>query len=262
MAKTINTGFITDTINGIKVNSSKRCHKTNYNNRTSRSVTYVVIHYTGNTKDTAQANANYFATGSRKASAHFFVDDKNIFQSVELRDTAWHCGTSGKYYHSSCRNSNSFGIEMCCSGNYKVSQKTKENSAYLCAALCKRLGIAASQVDTYVLRHYDVTHKSCPAQMAGSSNKEWKAFKEDVKAILSSGTISKEVVEEEEKVFTPYLVRITANVLNVRKGAGTDYAVVTSVKKGEVYTIVDEKNGWGKLKSGAGWISLAYTEKV
>lgn len=86
---------------------------------------------------------------------------------------------------------------------------------------------------------------------------EWKAFKEDVKRILTTGAISKEVATPKS-----YLVKITANVLNVRKGPGTSYAVATQVKKDEVYTIVEEQNGWGKLKSGAGWISLAYTEKV
>ena len=58
----------------------------------------------------------------------------------------------------------------------------------------------------------------------------------------------------------PYLVRVTAGTLNVRAGAGTNYKVTTQVKKNQVYTIVDEKDGWGKLKSGAGWISLKYTE--
>jgi N-acetylmuramoyl-L-alanine amidase len=58
----------------------------------------------------------------------------------------------------------------------------------------------------------------------------------------------------------PYLVRITANSLNVRKVPnGT---VVTSVKKGQVYTITEVRNGWGKLKSGIGWISLNYTQRV
>ena len=60
----------------------------------------------------------------------------------------------------------------------------------------------------------------------------------------------------------PYLVRITATALNVRIGAGLQYKIKTDVKKNEVFTIVEEKNGWGKLKSGAGWIRLKYTEKV
>lgn len=60
----------------------------------------------------------------------------------------------------------------------------------------------------------------------------------------------------------PYLVEITADRLNVRSGAGMNYAVTTVVKKGGVYTIVDENNGWGKLKSGAGWINLSYTRRI
>lgn len=64
------------------------------------------------------------------------------------------------------------------------------------------------------------------------------------------------------KGFRTYLTRITADVLNVRAGASTSYDVVAQVKKGEVYTIVDERNGWGKLKSGVGWVSLKYCEKL
>ena len=66
--------------------------------------------------------------------------------------------------------------------------------------------------------------------------------------------------------FKPYLVKITASVLNVRAGAGTSYKVNTTVKNGEVYTIVDEKaygsTKGGKLKSGAGWVSLSYCKKL
>ena len=64
----------------------------------------------------------------------------------------------------------------------------------------------------------------------------------------------------------PYKVKVNCDELNVRKGAGTNYPVTTRVHRGEVYTIVDEKmNGntrWGKLKSGAGYISLKYTKRV
>lgn len=59
-----------------------------------------------------------------------------------------------------------------------------------------------------------------------------------------------------------YIVQITASTLNVRVGAGTNYKVVTTVRKNQKYTIVEERNGWGRLKSGAGWISLKYTKKV
>ncbi len=65
-----------------------------------------------------------------------------------------------------------------------------------------------------------------------------------------------------DTTFKPYVVRITASSLNVRAGAGTTYKINTVVHKNEAYTIVEEKSGWGKLKSGAGWISLNYTKKV
>lgn len=66
----------------------------------------------------------------------------------------------------------------------------------------------------------------------------------------------------ETSVFNPYLTRITTPVLNVRLGPGISYKITTQVKENQIYTIIDEKNGWGKLKSGAGWISLDYTEKL
>ena len=59
-----------------------------------------------------------------------------------------------------------------------------------------------------------------------------------------------------------YKVQVTASALNVRSGAGTNYKVVKVVRKGQVYTIVSEKSGWGKLSDGSGWISLSYTKKV
>ncbi len=65
----------------------------------------------------------------------------------------------------------------------------------------------------------------------------------------------------------PYLVRINTASLNIRKGCGTNTPKVGVITDKGVYTIVEEKQGigaslWGKLKSGAGWISLDYTEKV
>ena len=62
--------------------------------------------------------------------------------------------------------------------------------------------------------------------------------------------------------FQSYLVKVTADVLNVRKGPGTNYGVSTTIKYNEVYTIVDKNGDWGKLKSGAGWIHLGYTKKI
>lgn len=56
-------------------------------------------------------------------------------------------------------------------------------------------------------------------------------------------------------------VVVVANLLNVRKGAGTNFAIMTAVKKNSTYTLSEVKNGWGKLKELSGWVSLEYVEK-
>ena len=60
---------------------------------------------------------------------------------------------------------------------------------------------------------------------------------------------------------------ISENGVNIRKGAGTNHEIVGAIPKGGAYTIIEEKSGagakkWGKLKSGAGWIALDYTERI
>lgn len=66
---------------------------------------------------------------------------------------------------------------------------------------------------------------------------------------------------------TPYKVKVNTDYLNIRKGAGTNYAIVGAIEDCGTYTITEEKQGtgasaWGKLKSGAGWISLDYCKKL
>lgn len=59
-----------------------------------------------------------------------------------------------------------------------------------------------------------------------------------------------------------YIVQVIPEVLNVRSGPGTTYDIVSQILDQGLYTIVEEKSGWGRLKSGLGWIALNYTQKV
>lgn len=83
-----------------------------------------------------------------------------------------------------------------------------------------------------------------------------------------TGVVAKKFLQQTNKISTSddnisgYNVMITATSLNVRSGPGTNYAIITTVAKNNRYTIIEERNGWGKLKSGAGWISLNYTKKL
>ena len=68
-------------------------------------------------------------------------------------------------------------------------------------------------------------------------------------------------------VFQPYMVRVTITDLNIRKGPGTNYDKTGKYTGVGAFTIVEEANGegatrWGRLKSGAGWISLDYANRI
>lgn len=62
----------------------------------------------------------------------------------------------------------------------------------------------------------------------------------------------------------PYLVKVSIDDLNIRKGPGTNYERTGQFTGKGIFTIMEVKPGqgseagWGRLKSGAGWISLDY----
>lgn len=73
--------------------------------------------------------------------------------------------------------------------------------------------------------------------------------------------VEKPIAEAPEKEpFTPYTVAVRASILNVRREPNTTSEITTQLRKDQILTISEEKNGWGRLMSGAGWISLEYTE--
>lgn len=150
-------------------------HSSNFTAMDSRTIKYIVIHYTANDGDTAEGNCNYFSGTSRLASAHYFVDNKEIWRSVRDKDRAWHCGGT-KYYHPYCRNANSLGIELCSrkdkNGNYYFEPETVTLAIKLTRKKMAEYGIPPENV----VRHYDVTHKVCPAPFV-RDEAAWQAFK-------------------------------------------------------------------------------------
>ncbi|MBR5862219.1 MAG: N-acetylmuramoyl-L-alanine amidase [Bacteroidales bacterium] len=91
---------------------------------------------------------------------------------------------------------------------------------------------------------------------------------EDGKNAINSPVSSANLLLVKAKPDVPYLVKVSIPDLNIRCGPGTNFAK-TGVYTGKgIFTIVEvksgqgSKSGWGKLKSGAGWISLDYATKV
>ena len=150
----------------------KTCNPANYTQKNRAETKYIVVHYTSNKGDTAKNNADYFAREKVGASAHFFVDEKEIWESVPESAIAWHCGAK-TYRHSECRNANSIGVEICMHDRAgKIRQGSIDHAARLVRELMQRYRIPPERV----LRHYDVTGKYCPGPMVDDPAL-WQAFK-------------------------------------------------------------------------------------
>lgn len=99
-------------------------------------------------------------------------------------------------------------------------------------------------------------HNLTNAKACADENGGYSVFDESGKAIYPN-----------VDTFRSYMVRVSVSDLNIRKGLGTNYARTQYISVG-TYTIVETASGkgsvsgWGRLKSGAGWISLDFCTKV
>lgn len=162
----------------MNINTDYPCNPDNYKRGREQPVSFLVYHYVG-AEGSALQNAKYFNTHKNvNASAHYFVGNKTengaIYRCVKEEDTAWHVGAN-KYYHPTCRNANSIGIEMCChldeNENWYIDEVTYEKAAELGKDIMMRYNIPMENV----LRHYDVTHKQCPKPLIDEA--KWADFK-------------------------------------------------------------------------------------
>lgn len=197
----------------------------NYNAGVISRVKYIVIHYTANNGDTALGNTNYFKS-YRGSSAHYFVDENNIYQSIEDKNIAWHCGAN-TYYHKECRNHNSIGVELCSyinsKGKYAFKAGTVRNAVWLVKQLMKKYNVPIGNV----IRHYDVTHKVCPEPYVRDT-KAWTDFKTQ---LTSNDVIKEDTENKEDEEMTK---KITASI------NGKEYKVERILKNDKNYICVQD----------------------
>lgn len=260
-------------------------------------VTGIMLHSVGCPQPSAKVFvSNWNSKSYTRACVHGFIDANNgyVYQTLPWNYRGWHCASGSK----GSGNNTHIGIEMCepsyikytsgssftCSDKEKAIEcveRTYNSAVKLFAKLCNEYNLNPLKSGV-ILSHKEGASLGI-ASNHGDPEHLWKGlglkytmngFRKDVDKELKRLKRLKGVVVTESKPITsttassfkPYKVKIIADTLNVRSGAGTKYKIVTRVKKGQVYTIVKEvkvgKDLWGKLKSGSGYISLAHTKKV
>lgn len=219
----------------------------------------VVIHYTANNGATANGHFNYFNTlKDRYASAHFFVDKIEALCIIPLSEIAYHAN-DGTYrgIEELKPNANylSVGIEMCMEKDGSIHPDTIKRTEDVAVELCKRYKLNPL---TDIVRHYDVTHKNCPAPWVSNASL-FTAFKGRVDAKLKSVTTAstyKKPAQATGSYPTGSIGKTTiiADALNVREGYTVESKVLGQVLKGETYFVYKEVDGWLLLGNGQ-WIS-------
>lgn len=204
-----------------------------------------------------------FAKRTRMASSNYGVgSDGRVGLYVEEKDRSW-CSSNKANDHRAVT------IEVACEpvAPYKVTDAAMAALIELVADICRRNDIKQllwngdksliGQVDKQNMTvHRWFAKKACPGDYLCGKHGYIAAEVNNRLGVTAAQP------EPAQQPAGTYKVRITAGTLNVRAGAGTGYRITTTVKKGGIYTITAEQNGWGRLKSGAGWISLKYTEKL
>lgn len=231
---------------------------------------------------------NWNKASYKRACVHAFIDgnDGTVYQTLPWDFRGWHCGGAG--------NDSYIGVEMCEPSQIQYvggtrficldedaakesAKRTYESSVELFAYLCKQYSL--NPLANGVILSHAEAHTRGFASNHGDPQHLWDGlnlgytmdgFRRDVKeklAVLVGENESNPSKEQTSVKDLDYLVRVQIPDLNIRKGPGTNYAKTGDYTGLGTFTIVDEANGvgaakWGKLKSGAGWISLDYAERV
>ena len=231
---------------------------------------------------TAKQGCDYFATTDRQYSANYVVGkDGSIGLSVDEKDRSW-CSSNGT------NDNRAITIEVASDTTHPYAVTAKAYAALLdlVTDICKRNGIkklvwSTNKNDRVNHRngcnmtvHRDFANKACPGEylysrhgeIAAEVNRRLQGASNGGGVVVTPPAAEKPTGGTTGATVTPYLVRVKIANLNIRKGPGTNYGATGYIRPG-IYTIVAESTGkgaakWGKLKSGAGWISLDYATKT
>lgn len=231
---------------------------------------------------TAKQGCDYFATTDRQCSANYVVGkDGSIGLSVDEKDRSW-CSSNGT------NDNRAITIEVASDTTHPYAVTAKAYAALLdlVTDICKRNRIkklvwSTNKNDRVNHRngcnmtvHRDFANKACPGEylysrhgeIAAEVNRRLQDASNGGGVVVTPPAAEKPTGGTTGATVAPYHVRVKITNLNIRKGPGTNYGTTGYIQPG-IYTIVAESTGkgaakWGKLKSGAGWISLDYATKT
>lgn len=210
-------------------------------------------------------NLNHFVKydPSKGSSCNYAIGkDGSVGMGVEEKDRSW-CTSSRSNDHRAIT------IEVASDKKppYKVTDEAYNKLIELLTDICKRNNIKElkwkadktliGKVDKQNMTvHRWFANKDCPGEYLYERHGQ------------IASEVNKRLKPKNVSAFKPYKVKVDITDLNIRKGPGTNYGKTGKCTGKGTFSIIKEskgkgsKKGWGKLKSGAGWISLDFTKKI
>ena len=201
-----------------------------------------------------------FAPTSKQASCNYGIgSDGRIGMYCEEKDRSW-CSSNAANDHRA--------ITIECASDvtepYAINDKVYESLINLCTDICRRNGIDSlkweanksliGQVDKQNMTvHRWFANKSCPGEYVYNRLGQIAAA---VNTRLGKHNSNGDTTNFPA---VPFKVEVVVDDLNYRSEPSMDGKVLGQTKKG-TFTIAEVSNGWGKLKSGIGWIWLGNNE--
>lgn len=258
--------------------------------KTGRKITVkgLMLHSVGCSQPSASVFVKNWNRSGLEACVHAFIDGNTgaVHQTLPWNHRGWHAGGAANNTH--------IGVEMCEPATIKyaggasftdtdptatkaVVMRTYNAAVELFAYLCKQYGLDPLK-DGVIISHKEghargvASGHADPEHLWGKFGLTMNGFRKAVAAAMGGGSVVTTPGKENAATGgvgagnVPYRVRVKITDLRIRKGAGTNYAATGFIAPG-VYTVVAESTGtgakkWGKLKSGAGWIALDFTQKL
>ncbi|WP_100064987.1 N-acetylmuramoyl-L-alanine amidase [Miniphocaeibacter massiliensis] len=208
---------------------------------------------------------NRYYPDGRQVCVHAFIGklkDGTIatYQTLPWNHRAWHCGGSG--------NNSYISFEICEDNllDREYFNKVYREAVELCIFLCKMYGLNEKNIICHsegyskgiASNHSDVMH------WFPKHGKDMNTFREDVRKELNNE--AKLPIHNSNT--SSFLFKVDISNLNIRTGPGVNYKTIGRYTGKGVFTIIEVKTGegslkgWGRLKSGLGWISLDYGKRV
>ena len=235
----------------------------------------VTVHCTAG-QSTAVGLGSIFAPVSRQASCNYGIGkDGAIALICPEKDRSW-CSSSAANDHRAV----TIEVSSDAVHPYKVNDAAYKALLNLLTDICKRngktklvwfgdkaktLAYTPKAGEMVMTVHRWFANKACPGDYLFNLHPQIAA---EVNRRLAGGIANIAVpTTATSKPATGKLVRVTTACLNIRRGPGTNYGITRKITDRGIYTIIQESAGsgaskWGKLKSGAGWISLDYVTRI